>query len=161
MIVSASYDKTIKVWDSQTMQLKNTFVGHSAQVNSIAMAPKGQLMASGGHDGKINLWQIADGEYVKQIPIGSPVHDIAFSPQRFWIAIATESRTLVYDLTSSKFILDHEPERLNLNDEKKDGGKKFKSFATTSVAWSKNGNLLYAGYADNNIRVFELVQDSE
>jgi guanine nucleotide-binding protein subunit beta-2-like 1 protein len=125
------------------------------------MAPKGQLMASGGNDGKVMLWQINDGEYMKQIPIGSPIFDIAFSPQRFWIAIATETRTKVYDLTTSEFILDYEPERLNLTDEKKEPGKKLKSFATTSVAWSKNGNLLYAGYADNNIRVFELVQDAE
>lgn len=61
------------------MQLRNTFVGHSAQINAIAMAPKGNLMASGGHDGKVLLWQIADGTHVKTIKFDSPVNDIAIS----------------------------------------------------------------------------------
>jgi guanine nucleotide-binding protein subunit beta-2-like 1 protein len=30
IIVTASWDKTIKVWDNQTMQLLHTFVGHKA-----------------------------------------------------------------------------------------------------------------------------------
>lgn len=30
IVVSASWDKTIKVWDNQTMTLKHTFVGHKA-----------------------------------------------------------------------------------------------------------------------------------
>ncbi len=30
MVVSASWDKTIKVWDNQTMNLKHTFTGHTA-----------------------------------------------------------------------------------------------------------------------------------
>jgi WD40 repeat protein len=64
----------------------------------------------------------------------------------------------VYDLTTNSTILEYEPERLE-GDAKP--GKQPKAFATLSVAWSKNGNLLYAGYADNNIRVFELSQESE
>lgn len=158
LIVTGGWDKTIKVWDSQTMQLRNTFVGHSAQINTISMAPKGQLMASGGHDGKILIWQIADGEFVKSIKIGSPINDLAFSPQRFWIAIGTDEKTIVYDLTTNERILEYEPKRF---DEAALKGKQPKAFATTAVAWSKNGNLLYAGYADHNIRVFELTQDNE
>lgn len=121
------------------------------------MAPKGQLMASGGHDGKILIWQIADGEFVKQIKIGSPINDIAFSPQKFWIAIGTEEHTIVYDLTTNDKILEYTPQRIDGTEP----GKQPKSFATTSVAWSKNGNFLYAGYADNNIRVFELADTRE
>lgn len=155
IIVTAGWDKTIKVWDSQTMQLRNTFVGHSSQINTISMAPKGQLMASAGHDGNILIWQINDGDFVKKVNIGTAINDIAFSPQRFWIAVATETKTIVYDLTSNSKILEYEPKRLDETVK----GKQPKSFATTSVAWSKNGNLLYAGYADNNIRVFELAQD--
>lgn len=30
IVVSASWDKTIKVWDNQTMNLKHTFYGHKA-----------------------------------------------------------------------------------------------------------------------------------
>lgn len=30
IVVSASWDKTIKVWDNQTMNLKHTFTGHTA-----------------------------------------------------------------------------------------------------------------------------------
>jgi WD40 repeat protein len=40
LVVSVSWDKTVKVWDNTTMTLKYTFVGHKAQVNSLVMPPK-------------------------------------------------------------------------------------------------------------------------
>lgn len=153
LIVTAGWDKTIKVWDSQTMQLKNTFVGHSSQINAIAMAPTGNLMASGGHDGKVLIWQIADGTHVKTIQLDAPVNDLAISSQRFWVAVGTDTHTIVYDLSTDERVMEYEPRRF---EEQATKGKQPKTFATTSVAWSKNGNLLYAGYADHNVRVFEL-----
>lgn len=44
------------------MSLKYTFVGHKAQINSLAMAPKTSYLASGGKDGLAILWNLVDGK---------------------------------------------------------------------------------------------------
>jgi guanine nucleotide-binding protein subunit beta-2-like 1 protein len=64
LVVSASWDKTVKVWDNQSMTLKYTFVGHKAQINSLAMPPKTSYLASAGKDGLVIMWDLLSGKFL-------------------------------------------------------------------------------------------------
>src|SRR5205085_11585207 len=54
-LVTASVDKTIKVWDLKTGGLTSTLTGHGGPVLSVAVNPVGLLIASGSADGTIKL----------------------------------------------------------------------------------------------------------
>lgn len=52
---------TIKLWDANTAQLKQTLCESDTPVNTLAISPDGRMLASGHRDGTIKLWQLRDG----------------------------------------------------------------------------------------------------
>lgn len=62
ILVSASADKTIKIWRLETGELLQTLNGHSAAVNSVAISPDGEFIVSGSSDKTIKIWQIFKGK---------------------------------------------------------------------------------------------------
>ncbi len=56
-VASASYDKTVKLWNRKG-QLLQTLQGHSGSVNSVAFSPDGQTIASASYDNTVKLWNL-------------------------------------------------------------------------------------------------------
>merc|ERR1719503_79070 len=137
IVVSASWDKTIKVWDNSVMALKHTFVGHKAQINTLDLAPNTNFIASGGRDGKVNVWNLVVG---------------------------TEKGIKVYDLPHKKFIDFYEapPHASQMvgDASKKNHSKPPAPIGCTSLVWSKNQQHLYAGFTDGQIRVLAIVNSN-
>ena len=48
VIVSAGWDRIVKVWNLGTCQLKTNHIGHGGYINSVTVSPDGSLCASGG-----------------------------------------------------------------------------------------------------------------
>jgi WD40 repeat protein len=57
IIVSASADKTLRLWDLQGNPIGQPFRGHKFDVRSIAFNPNGQMIVSGSDDRTIRLWR--------------------------------------------------------------------------------------------------------
>jgi len=56
-LVSASYDRTIKIWALKTNQSERTFNGHLAAVHDVRWQPKStDIFGSTGADGSVKLW---------------------------------------------------------------------------------------------------------
>jgi len=55
MIISASYDKTIKVWNYDTGEEIKTLIGHSECIFSIAISKDGVKIVSGSKDKTIRV----------------------------------------------------------------------------------------------------------
>merc|ERR1712166_1239070 len=70
--VTASWDKTIKVWDNTYMKLMHTFMGHKAQINSIDMVNNSTYLASGSHDGQVMIWDVIQGKWLTSYEYDSP-----------------------------------------------------------------------------------------
>jgi WD40 repeat protein len=62
LLVSGSWDQTIKIWQLETGQLLHTLKGHRDRVYAIALTPDGQIIASGSADKTIKLWHVQTGE---------------------------------------------------------------------------------------------------
>jgi guanine nucleotide-binding protein subunit beta-2-like 1 protein len=165
LVVTASWDKTIKVWDNQAMALKYTFVGHKAQVNTLDIAANTNIIASGGRDGKVNIWNVVDGRHLDEIDAESPVNVVLFAIKVYWLVIGTEKGIRVYDLPKKKFVDRYEVvNQVAENVETNKRSKKVKVPAVvgcTSLAWSKNQQYLYAGFTDGVVRVLGIVDSAE
>lgn len=53
-----SKDNTIKIWDLESGECRQTFEGHTANVESVAIAPDGKQIFSGSRDRTIRRWQL-------------------------------------------------------------------------------------------------------
>jgi guanine nucleotide-binding protein subunit beta-2-like 1 protein len=166
IVVSASWDKTVKVWDNSVMGLMHTFVGHQAQINTLDLAPNTNLIASGGRDGKVNIWNLVEGRHLDEVDAESPVNVVLFASKLYWLVIGTEKGIQVYDLPGRKFIDKYEVEKEIAApvEEKKRSRKAPKlpaAVGCTSLVWSKNQQHLYAGFTDGTIRVLAIVDSDK
>jgi len=147
--VTASWDKTIKVWDNTYMTLMHTFVGHKAQINTLDMVFGSAYLASGSRDGFIMVWDLVKGKWLTQIDCESPVNCVLFSQKLYWLIIGTEKGIKVLDLPSSKFMKSIEEKSMLPNETTSQ-----KKLSCTALAWNKAGTHLYSGWSDNHIRVY-------
>jgi WD40 repeat protein len=66
-IVSASHDKTVKLWDAASGRLLRTLVGHTNGVTAVAVAPDGRAIVSGGSDKTVKLWDATSGRLLRTL----------------------------------------------------------------------------------------------
>lgn len=82
-LVSASGDKTIKLWDLSTGEQRRTLAGNAAIVLSVALTPDGQNLASGSYAAEkaIKIWHLPTGE-LRPLYFGrsNNVWSVAISP---------------------------------------------------------------------------------
>src|SRR5262249_508289 len=81
-IVTASKDKTGRLWDAETGKLMGEVRGHDGDVESAAFSPDGRRIVTASQDKTARLWDAETGK-----PIGdplrgheNPVTSAAFSP---------------------------------------------------------------------------------
>ncbi len=107
LILTASNDKTIKLWNINGRLIKN-FTGNSKGVQKAVFSPDGQRIVSFSKYSKIRIWDL-EGDHVKIIPdmfygIKLNITDIAFHPNGKYIAAATsEGKIMMWDI-NGKYI---------------------------------------------------------
>ncbi|MDZ8236463.1 MAG: WD40 repeat domain-containing protein [Nostoc sp. ChiQUE01a] len=62
LLVSGSWDQTIKIWELESGKLLHTLKGHRDRVYAIALSPDEEIIASGSADQTIKLWHVQTGE---------------------------------------------------------------------------------------------------
>lgn len=66
-VYSASYDKSIKMWDVRTGIDINTFNAHNAGVNCLDLSRNGEMLISGDQNGDLIIWNASNGQVIKKI----------------------------------------------------------------------------------------------
>src|SRR6266513_1986556 len=59
-IASASYDKSVQVWDALTGRHILTYYGHSNVVTDVKWSPNGIYLASSSYDKTVRIWNIGN-----------------------------------------------------------------------------------------------------
>lgn len=154
LVVSSGYDRLVKVWNLNNYRLHANLVGHTGYVNTVAVSPDGSLCASGGRDGKALLWDLTECRYLTSLDCNDTINALAFSPNRYWLCVATESAVKVFDLQHKKLVATATP------DFGKEFGKKAVKPMPTCVSWTPDGDQLYVGYNLGNIFTFTVAQAS-
>jgi eukaryotic-like serine/threonine-protein kinase len=99
-IASASFDKTVKLWDAGTGELLHT-LPHTGNVLCAAYGPDGRLVASGGESKTVHVWHAATGREVLGLR-GHPDQCgcAAFSPDGHrLLSASTDGTVRVWDAT--------------------------------------------------------------
>ena len=129
-------------------KLKTNHFGHTGYVNTVTISPDGSLCASGGKDGIAMLWDLNDDKHLYNLEANEIINALAFSPNRYWLCAATPAGIKIWDLQSKSHV-----DELKVVLENPDTGKAH-SPECISLAWSADGQTLFAGYTDNLIRVW-------
>jgi len=150
LIVSAGWDKVVKVWNLNHCKIRTNLLGHTGYVNSVTVSPDGSLCASGGKDGTAMLWDLTEGRHLSSLDAGDTIHALVFSPVRYWLCAATASTIKIWELESKNCVAELKPEF------PPSPKNKAIPIQCISLAWSADGNTLFAGYTDNVIRVWNV-----
>jgi WD40 repeat protein len=119
-LATASQDTTVKVWDVPARRELATFRGHFTRkpdgvvkagtgmiVLCVAFSPDGRLVASGGCDGRVKVWDVAANREATS-PEGHDdwVYGVAFTPDsRRLVSACRDGSVKVWDVATGKELL--------------------------------------------------------
>ena len=87
ILVSCSWDKTIKTWDITSGSCLSTLTGHQSRVTSVHFSPDGKRLVSGSWDKTVMVWDPSTGEQLCQLRVDSMVMCLSYAPSGDMLAV--------------------------------------------------------------------------
>jgi WD40 repeat protein len=102
ILASASYDRTVKLWDPENGQLLQT-LSHINQVRSLAFSPDGGTLTTGCADGILRLWDLRTGRNTVTIPGDYSISSVVFCPDGKTLAAGLrDGRVMLWNVADSE-----------------------------------------------------------
>lgn len=140
-LVSASGDRTIRLWSVAALQYVTTNEGHTGPVRSVSFSPDGNTLASASEDGTVRLWNVVSQQNLVTLKgHKSAVRSVTFSPDGKIIASASEDSIKLWDSASQQNIATLDSE----------------VFDVSSIAFSPNGKTLASASGDSTIKLWDM-----
>jgi len=94
-LASAADDKTVKLWDVQTGNVRMTLVGHRLRIADLAFGADGRTLASASWDGTAKIWDARSGRRIRTLEGHTDcVHAVALSRDGRSAATGGNDRTV-------------------------------------------------------------------
>ena len=109
-IVSASSDKTIRIWDAKTgKQIVEPLEGHTDSVEFATFSHDGKYIVSASWDKTVRIWETKTGKQISKLLEGhtESVKSATFSPDGKYIVLASSDKTIrIWDANTGKQIVE-------------------------------------------------------
>jgi WD40 repeat protein len=150
-LLAAAGEPLIQLWDVTTGKPGTKLAAHNDWVTGLAFSTDGKLLASGGYDGLVRLWDVASGQKLLDIPSRPPtppntpagvpnvVLSLAFSPDNKQLAVGgTDAQIHIVNPSDGKIV-------------RSLAGH---ASSVTALAFHPGGSLLVSGSKDRTIRLW-------
>lgn len=151
-VVSGDNNGAVILWDTESKQRikylgKHTYDGIiPAYVNSVALHPDNDRIASGGEDGIVRLYVVSANTQIQLKYHSKCVYSVVFKPGGTHLAISSGDKTAcVYDTVLGKPVLYLNGHRSHV----------------ASVAYNPDGSQLVSGGEDKTIRIWDARSGNE
>lgn len=144
-ILTGSGDSTCALWDVECSQLLQSFHGHTGDVMAIDQCPSetGNTFVSAGCDRQALIWDMRTGQCVQAFEgHESDINTVKFYPSGDAIATGSDDSTCrLFDLRADREVAVYTKPSI--------------IFGVNSVDFSVSGRLLFAGYNDYTVNVWD------
>jgi len=121
--VAIQFGTGVRILEVATGKVQHSLEGHSNSASAIAYTPDGKVLATGGSDEKIKLWDLASGSEITTLEATHGAVDaLAFSPTGLYLAAASSDSVIrvwrssnLYARGAGKADLDLEAVWMNLS----------------------------------------------
>mmetsp|Transcript_6329 Transcript_6329/g.13231 ORF Transcript_6329/g.13231 Transcript_6329/m.13231 type:complete len:354 (-) Transcript_6329:418-1479(-) len=148
-IVTASGDSSCIYWDVNSGEVLKTFSDHTADVMSLSISPSNNnIFVSGSVDTTAKIWDLRNGKCV-QTHVGheADINSVAFFPDGNAFGTGSDdSSCRLFDMRSYGEVNKFASDKITCG--------------ITSIAFSKSGRLLFAGYDDFNTNAWDTLANS-
>ncbi|GCE26079.1 serine/threonine protein kinase [Dictyobacter alpinus] len=145
-LASASYDKTVQIWDATNGNHLFTYKGHSGRINDVCWSPDSQLIVSASDDKTVRLWLPLTGrtEYIFDQHT-APVNALSWSPDGQWLASGGDDKqVLVWQATKA--------------DHTVSAAYREHTAPVLTVSWSPDSRVVTSGGNDHVVRIWDPVK---
>jgi WD40 repeat protein/serine/threonine protein kinase/DNA-binding XRE family transcriptional regulator len=126
--------------------VRNQFDGHQEPVRVGAFAPDGTVVATGGDDGNVRLWNPENGQQILVLDIGQPLRGLGFSPDGSRLVTGgADGSAQVWDARSGAQVV-----RLNGHEQ-----------TVSRISFSPDGSRVVTASYDGTARVWDVASGSE
>jgi WD40 repeat protein len=90
--LASSNANSIQVWNLAKADEKTIMAGHRGGIPCAAFHPDGRLLATGGKDDEVRIWNSSTGQLVQSINLREAVQALAYSPDGQLLAVGCMGR---------------------------------------------------------------------
>lgn len=140
-VIICTDNKSLKAFSISNKELIGNFMGgHRDKILCVAISPDSTMIASGGGDSTLVIWDLNSRTIMQRITFAAgKITSIKFSPNNQYILFGcSNSPAYLYDIKEQKTVFEFSDQKLDV----------------TSVAFSTTGSLIAIAGGDKTIRLY-------